>query len=222
MEGKVQLGYWEIRGLSERIRMIMEYLSIPYEMVNYNQENREKWFNEIKPELIKKNPAITLPYLIDGDKLISESDAVCVYLVHRAGKAELLGRNADEQVRLATVAGVVKDLHPKYVELVYGRYGEKDFEDAKKEYLEKFQPYMVKLNSLIEGKDYYCGEITWLDFAVAEFMQTLWLLDAGFVEGFGNVQNHWKRVWDLPAIKAYHESDRFKERPCNNYMAKWK
>ena len=45
MEGKVQLGYWEIRGLSERIRMIMEYLSIPYEMVNYNQGNREQWFN---------------------------------------------------------------------------------------------------------------------------------------------------------------------------------
>lgn len=71
MEGKVQLGYWEIRGLSERIRMLMEYLGIQYEMIPYNKDNREKWFNEIKPELQKKNPAITLPYLIDGDKLIS-------------------------------------------------------------------------------------------------------------------------------------------------------
>lgn len=77
--------------------------------------------------MAKKNPAITLPYLLDGDKVISESDAVQIYIVHKSGKVELLGRNADEQVSLATVMGVVRDLHPKYINLVYGRYGDKTF-----------------------------------------------------------------------------------------------
>jgi len=68
----VTLGYWAIRGLSERIRQLLEYLSIPYNEVKYEgPEGRAKWFNEDKPKLIEKNPALTLPYLIDGDKIIS-------------------------------------------------------------------------------------------------------------------------------------------------------
>jgi hypothetical protein len=52
-----------------------------------------------------------------------------IYVVHKSNKLELLGRNSDEQVRLATTMGVVRDLHPKYISLVYGRYGEnKSFE----------------------------------------------------------------------------------------------
>lgn len=130
-EGKVTLGYWGIRGLSERIRMLLEYVGIPYDEVKYSGQTRDKWFNEVKPELHKKNPAITLPYLLDGDKVISESDAIQVYIAHKAGKPELLGRNADEQVAIATTMGVVRDLHPKYIGLVYGRYGDKTFEEAK-------------------------------------------------------------------------------------------
>ena len=47
-----------------------------------------------------------------------------VHLCHKAGKLELLGRNADEQVLLATILGVLKDFHPNYVRLVYGQYNE--------------------------------------------------------------------------------------------------
>jgi hypothetical protein len=31
----VTLGYWAIRGLSERIRQLLEYLSIPYNEIRY-------------------------------------------------------------------------------------------------------------------------------------------------------------------------------------------
>lgn len=102
--------------------------------------------------MAKKNPAITLPYLLDGDKVISESDAIQIYIAHRSGKSELLGRNADEQVSLATVMGVVRDLHPKYINLVYGRYGEKTFEEAKVEFIDQAKPLLSKLNGLLEGK----------------------------------------------------------------------
>lgn len=75
-----------------------------------------------------------------------------IYIVHRSGKLELLGRNADEQVSLATTMGVVRDLHPKYISLVYGRYGDKSFEEAKAEHIEQFKPFLTKLNGLLEGK----------------------------------------------------------------------
>ena len=200
--------------------MILEYTGVSYDEVRY--DNREKWFNEDKPKLSHKNPATTLPYLTDGDKVVSESDAVIIYIVHKAGKPELLGRNADEQVNVATVMGVTRDLHGRYINLVYGRYGDKTFEEAKAAFIEQAKPYLTKLNGLLEGKQFYAGEITWVDFAVAEFVQCLWLLDNGLIESFANVWNQQKRVWDLAEIKKYHGSDRWHERPVNNpQVAKW-
>ena len=61
-----------------------------------------------------------------------------------------MGRNADEQVRMATVMGVTRDLHKNYITLVYGGYGnDKTFEEAKPEHIEKFKPFLQKLNDFI-------------------------------------------------------------------------
>ena len=92
----VKLVYWNLRGMTEKVRQLLEYCSVPYtqEILN-NPDDRDKWMNELKPELIKKHPAITLPYLVDGDKIVAESDAICIHICHRSGKVELLGRNID-------------------------------------------------------------------------------------------------------------------------------
>lgn len=45
MDNKVNLGYWKIRGLAERIRMILEYVELPYEETHYDGTNRDQWFN---------------------------------------------------------------------------------------------------------------------------------------------------------------------------------
>lgn len=132
MEGKLILGYWAIRGLSERIRQLLEYLGLPYAEERYEgADGRKRWFEEDKPKLAHKNPALTLPYLIDGEKVVSESDAILIYLCHKAHRLDLLGRSADEQVQLATAHGVYKDFHPRYIQLVYGSYKEgSTFEQA--------------------------------------------------------------------------------------------
>lgn len=70
-EGRVVLGYWNIRGLAERIRHLLEYTGLPYDQIIYDEDQPNKWFNDDKPRLIKTNPAITLPYLTDGDKVIT-------------------------------------------------------------------------------------------------------------------------------------------------------
>jgi glutathione S-transferase len=74
--------------------------------------------------MYERNPALTLPYLIDGEKIITESDAIAIYICFKGNKPELLGRDVDEQVQLATVHGVYKDFHPNYIKLVYSTYDE--------------------------------------------------------------------------------------------------
>ena len=49
--------------------MVFEYIGLPYEQKKYgvnDLQSRDAWFKEDKPKLIEKNPAINLPYLIDG------------------------------------------------------------------------------------------------------------------------------------------------------------
>ena len=50
--------------------MLMEYLHLPYQQDFYTADNRPEWFDEQKPKMAEKNPAVNLPYLIDGDELI--------------------------------------------------------------------------------------------------------------------------------------------------------
>ena len=116
-------------------------------------EGRAQWFNEDKPKLIGKNPALTLPYLIDGDKVISESDAILIYLVHKGNRVDLLGRNVDERVDLATVHGIYKDFHPSYIRLVYGNYNENStFEQAQKNSVADFHPHLKKISGVLGNK----------------------------------------------------------------------
>lgn len=155
MEGQaVKLGYWAIRGLSERIRQLLEYCGVPYTQELYDgPDGRNRWFTQDKAKLQEKNPAVTLPYLIDGEKVITESDAICIYVCYKGNKPELVGRNVDEQVGLATVHGIYKDFHPIFIRLVYGTYNEQNtFENALKEAMKNFEPYLKKLNGLLGEK----------------------------------------------------------------------
>lgn len=45
-KGTVVLGYWKIRGLAEKVRMVLEYVGIPYTQNKYNADNETKWYNE--------------------------------------------------------------------------------------------------------------------------------------------------------------------------------
>lgn len=165
---------------------------------------------------------MTLPYLIDGDKVISESNGIAVYIALKA-KPELIGRNAEEQVLLATVLGVYKDFHSAYIKLVYGKYTEENtFESALQEAIKSFEPYTKKLDGLLGNKEFICGGITWADFVLADFLQTLGLLHEDILKAFPKLVEYQKRVWGLPELKDYFSSDRFQERPCNGPMAAWK
>ena len=67
----------------------MEYVGIKY--ANKTFEDREAWFKNNKDSL--NTPFPNLPYLKDGDQIVTESEAIIVYVILKAGKDELLGRN---------------------------------------------------------------------------------------------------------------------------------
>lgn len=50
MTESITLGYWNIRGLAERIRLVLEYLQIPYNQTIFTPETENDWFSKVKPE----------------------------------------------------------------------------------------------------------------------------------------------------------------------------
>ena len=89
---KPVLGYWKIRGLAQSIRYLLVYLEVDYENKFYEtgdapDYNTDSWFG-IKYDLGFDFP--NLPYFIDGDFKLSESDALMKYICAK-WRPELLG-----------------------------------------------------------------------------------------------------------------------------------
>lgn len=85
MSGDLVIGYHLIRGLGAPCRMMCYYKSAPFTNVGYGADMKEAWFGGTKPELAKKNSCINLPYVLDGDKVITQSNTCLLYLGKKLG-----------------------------------------------------------------------------------------------------------------------------------------
>jgi hypothetical protein len=51
-----------------------------------------------------------------------------------------------------------------------------------------------------------CGGLTWFDFALGDFFQTLELLDKKYLANYPKLREYQQRVWKLPELAKYFES----------------
>jgi len=113
-EGKVKLGYWAIRGLGAPMRMLLQYAGADFEDKRY--ADPKEWFGKDKPELQKKNPLANLPYLVDGDVVVCQTNAIFDYLGDRYG---LSGETMEQRRACRQLLAEVYDLRNAIIELVY-------------------------------------------------------------------------------------------------------
>jgi len=79
------IGYHKIRGLAAPLRMLCYYKSTPFTNVAYGVDMNESWFGAAKPELATKNSCINLPYIMDGDLVVTQSNTCLLYLGKKLG-----------------------------------------------------------------------------------------------------------------------------------------
>ncbi|KAL4489794.1 hypothetical protein ABPG72_022434 [Tetrahymena utriculariae] len=86
------LGYWNLRGYGQAIRLLLEYLQVDYKDKIYH-ENGEEWFIVDKQKLNTNFP--NLPYVIDGDVVMTESKVIPIYIIKKFKRFDLIGQNID-------------------------------------------------------------------------------------------------------------------------------
>lgn len=212
------LGYWDIRGLAEPIRLLLNYTETDFKDERYElgdaPEYSAKAWTSVKYTLGLSFP--NLPYYIDGDMKISQSNAI---LRHIARKHDLCGTSEEEKVMVDVAENQLMDFRKKFTGLCYNQ----NFETLKENYLNDVKPMIKQFAEFLGEKKFLTGDkITFVDFILYEIMDEHQIFDSTLLEPHKNLKDFLKRIEELPTIAAYLKSDRFKPRPINNKMAKFK
>jgi len=94
----LEIGYWAIRGLGAPCRMAAHYAGADCKFNNYGVTatddgwDKSSWF-DVKPQFKEQNGLINLPYVIDNGFVVTQTNAVLMYLGRKFG---LIGSTAQQ------------------------------------------------------------------------------------------------------------------------------
>ena len=213
------LGYWDIRGLVEPVRTLLAYLELPYESKKVT--SFEDWSAE-KRAAQYNFP--NLPYLVDGEKTITENEAIQVHLCLKANRPDLIGKDSD-RVEFIQLRGVIGDFNSGITGQCYSNKTHEDVKKGVDTAMGRVAGKLTDLNKILEKRDWLMGYLTYLDFNLAELVERFSQMDAEIgttiTTGHSALLAHSKRVLELPGVKEYRASDKFQARPHNGGFAGW-
>ncbi|KAL4510738.1 hypothetical protein ABPG72_004892 [Tetrahymena utriculariae] len=194
MADKIVLGYLAGPGKAQPSRYLLEISGVKYEEVRYT--NPADWFEKDKYALGLPFP--NLPYLLDGDVKITESETIFDYLIQKLNKTELLGKGNDKYT-VDTLRNLFSDLGTRSFML-----NQKEGDEKTKFLNEQILPKIKDIHKFLGNKEYLLGYLTAAD-----------LYFLSFARGFkGNLPESYKefaatfdplvaRLEAIPQIAAY-------------------
>jgi len=219
----LEMGYWKIRGLGAVLRMILEYKEADYKDAQF--ESFASWFENRKPDILKMNPLANLPYIVDGEVCVCQTNAVINYLGEKYG---INGGDPQQKIANSQLLCEIYDVRNNMIDLVYPfkkvNRDEGEFNESAGKMLEK--PPFAKFESWLEtyGTDYFCSSTPCTcDFHIWEMLDQHELLAKKFskdsvLTAFPKCKAFYERFRALPTLQKYFDSDAYKL-PINNELA---
>jgi len=208
---ELQLCYWDLRGLGEPIRLMLEYIGADYE--NQHPTSPADWFAK-KHHLNLKYP--NLPYLVDGDVRISQSNAIMRYL---SRKYKCLGASTEAELRaLDQAEGFYGDFRGAFRAVIFARQSK----ERKDKYVRELPAKLKSLEDVLRQHKWASGNrLAYIDFAICENLDQQVLFAPNCLDNSPNVKKY-KAAFDaLPQVAAYRRSGRYKQWPVTGGAAKW-
>ena len=229
----MEFGYWKIRGLGAPFRMILEYKEAKY--VDKQYSTGEDWFKDRKPAILAMNPLANLPYLVDGDNCICQTNAILNYLGDKYG---MNGTTEVQKIRTQELLCEIYDVRNGMIYLSYPHKNavrnQAEFDAKAKEIVGK-APF-AKFESLLAFKDNLSGGKWFVlkdgpgvaDFHIWEMLDQHRMLSE-FIGGpdifaeFPKCKAFYEAFKTLPTLKNYFASEAYKmelnARGANVYFA---
>ena len=141
MESEVLLlGTWELRGKGHILRMVMEYLHIPYEMKSYSSP--ESFLVE---EREMAHMAINLPYIKDGKLLVFDLTPIVTYLTSKHHLQDFMGKTNQHRAFTDMFHWEMQTLLQKLISSTFLKTEEEKKTYRERSFKDTIEPIMQKL-----------------------------------------------------------------------------
>ncbi|CAN7985222.1 unnamed protein product [Ixodes hexagonus] len=212
------IGYWDSRGLGQVIRNLLVYKGVPFEDKRYKkgpppEYSRAEWLAD-KFNLGLKFP--NLPYYIDGDVKLTQSLAILRYL---ARKYDLGPRNEEETRELDMLEQQARDVSTN---LVRSFLSDVNFPEARKKYEDNMANVLKPWADHLANRKWVLGDrLTYVDFLVYEALDWNHEFSAAHFKDFPVLEQYLKSFEELPKIKEYFASDKYRKWPITAPHFQW-
>lgn len=213
----LKLGYWNVRGYAQPIRLLLEHAGAEYEDIRYNigpppEYSRDEWLN-VKFTLGLDFP--NNPYIIDGDVRLTQSIACLRYAGRKYGLAP---KTEAELVRADLAEQQILDWRGQQSQTFYSPEHAK-LKDA---YVEGLKEKVNLLSKFLGDHEWLAGKtLTYVDFLAYEWLDVNRRFAPGLLDAAPNLQKYVERIEQLPNVSKYMKSDKFLKWPVNGPMAAW-
>ncbi|XP_075256848.1 glutathione S-transferase class-mu 26 kDa isozyme 47-like [Convolutriloba macropyga] len=203
----IRIGYWDIRGLVEPIRMILHHNNVPYKFENFFMDPKMGKFHpgwqEGKLKLGLDFP--NLPYYIDKDVTISQSGAILKYVGKKYG---LAGQTPQEEAKIDEIADVIKlELHYFFFLTCYS--GDR-FETMKEFAIAQARQVFKQFDVFLGDKEWLFGSnMKYPDFHLWSMLDAYLVLEPTVLDGCDNLVKYKERFESIPSVKEYTSNDSF-------------
>lgn len=160
----------------------------------------DEWFGKDKQSLGFDFP--NLPYIIDGDKKLTQSRTLATYI---AKKYKLAGASGDEEIKVSNAYNAIADVREALIKLANGD----DFEEKKGEFIDNKAPAKLKdFEKVLAKGTWVAGTSTpsYADFALLDLLEQLYLLSSSFETKFPKLKAFAAKVNSLPQIAKYKKN----------------
>lgn len=210
---KPTLGYWDLRGFGQPIRLFLTYAGVDFVDKRYKllpNFDRSEWLND-KFNLGLDFP--NLPYYMEGDLKMTQTLAILRYLGHRH---QMDGKDENEKIRISLCEQQTVDMVLALARVAY----DPNCEKLKVDYLKNLPDTVKLLSKFLGDHPFVAGaNISYVDFYLYEYLSKLKVMIPEVFSQFDNLKRYHERIEALPSIAAYIK----KQKPYlfHGPMAKW-
>jgi glutathione S-transferase len=193
--------YYAPQTRSTRPRAVLEELGVPYELVRLDLSKGE----HKTPEHLAIHPMGKVPALQDGDTIIFESVAICMYLADKFLKQGLAPsphsplRGVYYQWLLFAASTLEPLIGTVFVNTV--RQPENKDLPSTKEAQQSFAQCAATIESALQNKEFFVGDsFTVVDIVMGSMLA--WARAIKLLEGYPNIAAYISRVGSRPSFQA--------------------